>query len=76
MMPITIQASDACLHVHQLLLKLTWVLRNLFPVMCTGTCPGATTRLWPISLWSAPCVNVALSVVTAPLNCPNMFVGQ
>lgn len=76
MMPITIQASDACSQVHQLLLKLTGLLRNLLPVTCTGTCSGATMILWSVSLWSAPCVDVALSIATALWNCPNMFAGQ
>ena len=75
-MPITTQASDACSQVHQLLLKLTGLLRNLLPVTCTGTCSGATMILWSVSLWSAPCFHVALSIATAPLNCPNMFAGQ
>ncbi len=75
-MPITMQASDACLQVHQLLLKLTRSMRSLLPVMCTRTCPGGTTCLCPVSLWSALCVNLALSIATAPWNCPNMFAGQ
>ncbi len=74
--PITTQASDGCLHVHQVLLKLTRSLRSLLPVTCTGTCSGATKRLWPISFSYEPCVNVALRIAAAPLNCPNMFVGQ
>ncbi len=75
-MPITIQASDARSQVHQLLLKLTELLRNLLAVICTETCSGATRILWSVSLRSAPRVHVALSIATAPLNCPNMFAGQ
>ena len=47
-----------------------------FPCNVYRTRPGGTMRLWPISLWSAPCVDVALSIATVPLNCPDMFVGQ
>ena len=66
-MPITIQASDSCLHARS-------VAEKFAPCNVYMNLPrGHLTRLWPISLWSAPCVNVALSVAAALLNRPNMF---